>query len=122
MASGPGLTDHHAIPRSARVALSPPGGGSCLVSCVPWALLKIVSATVPATEGHHKSPANRRHARLPKRHFERTKTNVVIKLKGSTLGYVIDKCFVATDEEYAEFFMSLDRWQAALLKYYDLYE
>ena len=47
---------------------------------------------------------------------------ILIKLSGQPRGYIVDKCWVATDEEYAKYEKELKIWQKALYDYYDFYE
>ena len=46
---------------------------------------------------------------------------VLIKLKGERSGYIIDKCWIATDEEFKNFENLLMKWKKALTDYYDIY-
>lgn len=48
--------------------------------------------------------------------------NILIDLKGSSTGYVIDKCWIATDEEFSKFQHDIDRWRANLINYFDFYK
>lgn len=52
---------------------------------------------------------------------DRKPTSVLIKLTGKEEGYYIDKCWVASDEEYARFQRSMQKWQQALGDYYDVF-
>ncbi len=47
-------------------------------------------------------------------------TNILIKLSGEERGYKIEKCWIASDEEYRNFESRLFSWQSALKEYYDL--
>jgi len=47
---------------------------------------------------------------------------ILIKLLGKTEGYEVDKCWIATDEEYDTFQNDLEKWRNALIEYYDVYE
>ena len=48
--------------------------------------------------------------------------NVLINLVGEPTGYLIDKCWIATDAEYSKFEEQLIGWQLILIDYYDYYE
>jgi hypothetical protein len=48
-------------------------------------------------------------------------TNVLIKLSGKVEGYYVDACWIATDQQYAEFQQRFSRWQNALADYYDVF-
>jgi len=47
---------------------------------------------------------------------------ILIKLKGEKSGYLVDKCWIASDEEFAEFENHLNKWRNSLIDYYDVYE
>ena len=47
-------------------------------------------------------------------------TNILIKLTGEPTGYKIEKCWIASTEEYRHFETQLFTWQNALKEYYDL--
>jgi hypothetical protein len=47
---------------------------------------------------------------------------ILIKLKGEKSGYLVDKCWIATDEEFTEFENHLNNWRDSLIDYYDVYE
>lgn len=47
--------------------------------------------------------------------------NVLIKLSSRSAGYIVDGCWVATDEQYAQFQEKLSRWQNALTDYFDVF-
>jgi len=47
---------------------------------------------------------------------------ILIKLKGEKNGYLVDKCWIATDEEFTEFENKLNNWRNSLIDYYDVYE
>lgn len=47
---------------------------------------------------------------------------ILIKLKGEKNGYLVNKCWVATDEDFAEFEMNLKKWRDSLIDYYDVFE
>jgi hypothetical protein len=48
--------------------------------------------------------------------------NVLITLKGRTNGYLVDECYLATNQEYREFMSNLNAWQDAIREYFDFYE
>ena len=48
--------------------------------------------------------------------------NVLINLVGESSGYLIDKCWIASDAEYAKFEEQLRDWQLILIDYFDYYE
>jgi len=48
--------------------------------------------------------------------------SILIKLTGNTAGYTVQKCWVASDTEYAAFEAKLAKWRQALRDYYDVYE
>jgi hypothetical protein len=52
---------------------------------------------------------------------EREPINVMIKLTGQEEGYIIDKCWIASDTEFSGFQKFLSKWQHALSYYYDFY-
>jgi hypothetical protein len=47
---------------------------------------------------------------------------ILIKLTGEKSGYLVDKCWIATDEEFTEFEKNLKKWRDSLIDYYDVYE
>ena len=47
---------------------------------------------------------------------------ILIILNGEKNGYVVNKCWIATDEEFTEFEKKLSNWRDALIDYYDVYE
>ena len=47
---------------------------------------------------------------------------ILIKLKGEKNGYLVDKCWIASDEEFAEFENHLNKWRNSLIDYYDVYK
>ena len=47
---------------------------------------------------------------------------ILIILNGEKNGYVADKCWIATDEEFTEFENNLTHWRDALKNYYDVFE
>ncbi|HMA76260.1 MAG TPA: hypothetical protein VKO43_03015 [Candidatus Krumholzibacteriaceae bacterium] len=49
------------------------------------------------------------------------KVNILIVLKGQTEGYKIDKCWIATDEEYKKYKNRMQEWKDALYEFYNLY-
>lgn len=50
------------------------------------------------------------------------KINVLIKLRGEKFGYIVEKCWVASDEEFADFENHLENWRKSLIEYYDVFE
>ncbi|MHA2366638.1 MAG: hypothetical protein ACXAC7_21980 [Candidatus Hodarchaeales archaeon] len=46
---------------------------------------------------------------------------VLINLRGSKSGYIVDKCWIANDEEYENFENMLAEWRYALIDFYDVY-
>jgi hypothetical protein len=48
--------------------------------------------------------------------------NVLIYLYGQSYGYTIQNCWIASDEEYADFESRLKIWKKAIHDYYDVYE
>lgn len=53
---------------------------------------------------------------------KKTPVNILIDLRGESNGYYVERCKIATDEEYSDFKAKLTKWQATLSDYYDLYE
>ncbi len=53
---------------------------------------------------------------------EQKPINVIMTFSGRTDGYYIDKCWVASDIEYAEFQDKMNTWRKVLEDYYDVYE
>jgi len=53
---------------------------------------------------------------------EKDPKNIMIKLKGTKDCYQIEKCWIATDEEFEIFQQNLTLWQETLANYYDIYE
>lgn len=49
------------------------------------------------------------------------KVNIIVKLKGHPEGYLVDRCFIASDLEFEEFQEDLRRWQNALQAYCDVF-
>ncbi len=49
------------------------------------------------------------------------KVKILIKLKGESNGYIVDKCWIATEEEYKNFTKNMNIWKEALREYYDVY-
>ena len=47
---------------------------------------------------------------------------ILIKLKGEKSGYLVDKCWIASDEEFLEFEKNLKDWRNSLTDYYDIFE
>ncbi len=50
------------------------------------------------------------------------KHKILIKLKGESSGYEIEKCWVASDEEYQDYLEKLSRWKEFLEDYYNVYK
>ncbi|MFH1700470.1 MAG: hypothetical protein ABIE07_07765 [Candidatus Zixiibacteriota bacterium] len=48
--------------------------------------------------------------------------NVLVKLSGTKECYKVDKCYIASDEEYNEYLGQLKLWQNTLKNYFDYYE
>jgi hypothetical protein len=48
-------------------------------------------------------------------------SKVLIRLEGSQTGYIVKRCWVATNDEYKKFEEKLAQWQSALQSYYDIY-
>ncbi|MBN2407288.1 MAG: hypothetical protein JXJ19_06300 [Elusimicrobia bacterium] len=47
---------------------------------------------------------------------------VLIKLKGTNEGYIVNKCIITTDEEYSKYENQFGKWKNALEDYYNIYE
>ncbi|MDP8314545.1 MAG: hypothetical protein RAP70_05660 [Candidatus Celaenobacter antarcticus] len=47
---------------------------------------------------------------------------ILIILKGEKSGYLVDKCWIASDEEFSEFENHLNKWRNSLIDYYDIYK
>ncbi len=50
------------------------------------------------------------------------KQKVLIKLKGESSGYEIEKCWIASDEEYQDYQEKITRWKDFLEDYYNVYK
>ncbi len=48
-------------------------------------------------------------------------SKILIRLEGTTTGYQVDRCWVASNDEYRKFEDKLAEWQSALQSYYDIY-
>jgi hypothetical protein len=48
--------------------------------------------------------------------------HVLVDLRGQERGYLVERCWIADAEEFAEFRGRLREWQRALSEYYDVYE
>lgn len=53
---------------------------------------------------------------------DKEQIKILIKLKGVKSGYLVDKCWIATDEEFTKFEKNLENWRNSLIDYYDVYE
>ena len=51
---------------------------------------------------------------------EKKLINVLIELKGTMKGYIVKKCWIASDSEYKDFEQKIVNWRNALIKYYDV--
>ncbi len=47
---------------------------------------------------------------------------ILIKLKGESSGYIIEKCWIASDEEYQDYQEKIMRWKDFLKDYYNVYK
>lgn len=47
---------------------------------------------------------------------------VLIKLKGEPSGYVVEECWLASEEEYDSFKSALGRWKTSIKEYFDMFE
>ena len=45
--------------------------------------------------------------------------NIIVEMNGESKGYRISKCWIVTDEEFAEFETKLENWNSALRDYYE---
>ena len=52
---------------------------------------------------------------------EKEQVNIIIELKGEEQGYVVEKCWIATDNEFKDFEKRLSNWKNLLKEYYDVY-
>ena len=52
---------------------------------------------------------------------EKKPVNVIMKLSARSIGYFVDECYAASDEDYAIFSAQLSKWKQALADYYDVY-
>ncbi len=52
---------------------------------------------------------------------EQRPVNVLVKLTGHSQGYLVEKCWLATDDEYAAFEGELMDWRQLLEEYYDVF-
>ena len=53
---------------------------------------------------------------------DKEQIKILIKLTGKKNGYIVDKCWIATDEEFTEFEKNLENWRDSLIDYYDVFE
>jgi hypothetical protein len=47
---------------------------------------------------------------------------ILINLKGEKSGYLVDKCWIASNEEFEQFEKNLNCWRNSLIDYYDVFE
>lgn len=52
----------------------------------------------------------------------KTPVKVLVELKGNPNGYLVHRCAVVEDAEYARFQADLDRWRTRLGEFFDLYQ
>ncbi len=53
---------------------------------------------------------------------DQEKTKILIRLRGTLGGYVVEKCMIADEEEYNENSVKMAEWKTALHDYFDFYE
>jgi hypothetical protein len=91
-------------------------------------LVQTAEYAVPSGSGSWNNPLNellwKKVTLGGKYRFGTNKTpiNILVNLKGEEYGYVVDRCLVVSDSEYAEFQQKLTDWQKVLQDYYDIYE
>lgn len=52
---------------------------------------------------------------------EKRPVNILIKLRGEKEGYYIEKCWIATDKEFAAFETRMTEWRSALMDFFNIY-
>lgn len=50
------------------------------------------------------------------------RVNLLIRLTGQKSGYAVDRCWEASDSDYAQFQQKMSEWRQALAAYYDVYQ
>lgn len=90
-------------------------------------LLRSAELVVPMGRSDYSQPTDRRlwsDVTLGGMYYignDSAPSKILIRLEGTQTGYKVERCWVATNDEYRKFEEKLAQWQSALQTYYDIY-